>query len=250
MKGHVAGRQFVDNGGLLTLPILYHNEFDAGLKAASLADQAAKATEAAAAARAAAANDPSKAQASIDAELARQTAVNAYIAAGKDVAEAKAEINDMMEILKEVEHEDASVRRQRIETARSEIGALRAQRAAAGGADAAPSNSDLANLSLVNISTQSKTDNKGAFIQVTGQIHNPRSRPVLMPAISVAALDRSGLKLSGFVAEPDGKQTIPPGSDIGFSYAFRPSPQRAVSFSVTFAKDDSAPMLTDSYFCR
>lgn len=242
----------IDTGGPLTLGISLREEVDAGQRLATMADRAAKASGAATQARTAAAADPSaeRIRASEQAELARQAAVNAFIRAREDLAEAKAQTLDLMDMMRGDENEPAEIKQANAGRYRSQAMARRADRAAYGGPEGILINADYADLTLTQVAASARTDRRGGYVEVSALIGNPRSTPVQVPALSITSLDPVGFKLATVVAEPDRRTTIPPGKKVAFTYNLRPAPKRTASVFMTFADGRRAAELPASYFCK
>jgi len=243
----------IDTGGPITLPVLYREQYDAALKVIGLSDRASEATGAAAAARAAAFGSPTpeSQRASEVAELARQNAVNAFIDARESLADAKAAVQDLIDLMSQHQNEDKEQQRINASSYRLVLAQRKSERQLYGGTEGILINRDVIDLSITGVKAITRTDSKGVYLEVSGVIGNPRDTPVRVPPISITALDPVGFKLTSFTADPVGKITIPPKSRFGFSYDYRPQPKRVKSVFVTFGDVQRTPSeLPASYLCR
>lgn len=74
-------------------------------------------------------------------------------------------------------------------------------------------------------------------LRVKGKVHNTRRRAIGMPPLWFTVVDRFGTPLKSETARPGGRNRIPAGGSLPFTYDLKPLPEKAVRAVVTFAPD-------------
>lgn len=99
-----------------------------------------------------------------------------------------------------------------------------------------------ADLGLERLAAVSMDDEKGRFLRITGVIRNPRASGIPTPPLAFSALDRAGLPLRTVIADPGARllgHRIGPGQIQAFSYDFRRPPGATRNVMVTFGSDSN-----------
>jgi len=96
-----------------------------------------------------------------------------------------------------------------------------------------------ADLGIQKVVVQQRQDeNGGAFLQVSGEIHNTRKRTIDVPPIRVTAFDDRGFPLKSVTAVPEKRgQKIAAGGSEAFAYRLAPAPANAVKVIVGFGSN-------------
>ena len=164
-------------------------------------------------------------------ELARQEAVNAYVAARWEAQEAESRVSDFNTVMQ-------SRMGYAVIDMKLFIDERTVRRAQGGGAISAP---EFADLSVVNVIARHSEGEAEPALAVTGKIHNPRGEAITLPPLVLTVRDRAGLRLTDWEIAADRKQTIPAGGDLTFSYELKEPPAHARGVLVSFAPARSRP---------
>lgn len=218
----------------LTLEGRFFLEAQLGQRVVTLTDRATTVTRAAEAARRAAANGSGTMEAVVSTELERQVAVRKLEAARRELLEEQSVTADLMWLmsrgLADIDLQSELMRR-------------RVKREKAGGVSGVRPAPEFADLKVVGVVVEQKTDRKGVTtLHVSGQIVNTRDKDIPIPPLTIMAVDEQGWPLMNRIADPQSRQRIPAGAAMGFTYELKPKPAMARTVAVTFASKSKSTM--------
>jgi hypothetical protein len=210
-----------------SLDTLCRTEFEAQAEVIRTAEIARAATEAAMSARQGAAIGEATQQQLESAELARQAAVNDYMAARMVSERARLRIDDYVEL-------DASLVGQAgvpVEFRDAEIELRTSARAEGEGFVISRTWDDLG---VGDVAAEVIGDTASSGLAIAGRIYNQRKSDVAVPPLQVLVYDRGGFLLQRVDIRAAGGARIPAGEAVTFGYRLEPAPENVVYATVTF----------------
>ncbi len=190
-----------------------------------LTEAATVATQAALDTRIAAARGEGSSDDVVRTELARQAAINAYVAARAAAQEAENRVSDYKDL-------PATMLGMSPIILNSEVERRSAERKANGGFLSASGN---AGLTVTNLVARQLQGSGEPALSITGKINNSRKKPAPIPALSVSVLDRAGFPLKTQDFQADARKVIPAGGSIPFAFQMKPIPDHSEGLAVTLA---------------
>jgi hypothetical protein len=237
-------------GGRFSIGALYSTEASAQRTLRDAAEVARKATQEAIDAQTTYRANPTAAE---SAELARQIAVRAFQQAKSAVLEAQARIADLQALIEaEVNGDPGQLRvandfrelRKRYPSIEVEVNNNSRERTQGNQLAGVYVPQEFKDLRLSNIVSRAVNVDGEAGIRVTGRIQNPLRKPVRVPPLWIAAIDRYGTGLmTEQVTAPRGTKAINAGGSLPFTYTMKPVPLSTSRTIITFAPYHNPPRL-------